>query len=43
LRFERVLAVSSILIDGQLTRTEDLGATLTHAVRVEVLPPFAGG
>ena len=43
LRFERVLAVSSILVDGQLARTEDLGATLTQSVRVEILPPFAGG
>jgi sulfur-carrier protein len=43
LRFERVLAVSSILVDGQLVRTEDLDATLTQSVRVEVLPPFAGG
>ena len=43
LRFERVLAVSSILVDGQLARTEDLEATLTQPVRVEILPPFAGG
>ena len=43
LRFERVLAVSSILVDGQLARADDLAATLTQPVRVEVLPPFAGG
>jgi sulfur-carrier protein len=43
LRFERVLAVSSILLDGRLARPEDLEATLTQSVRVEVLPPFAGG
>jgi molybdopterin synthase sulfur carrier subunit len=43
LRFERVLAVSSILVDGQLARTEDLDATLTQPVRVEILPPFDGG
>jgi molybdopterin synthase sulfur carrier subunit len=43
LRFERVLAVSSILVNGQLARAEDLAATLTQPVRVEVLPPFAGG
>jgi molybdopterin synthase sulfur carrier subunit len=43
LRFERVLAVSSILVDGQLARTEDLEKTLIQPVRVEVLPPFAGG
>ena len=43
LRFEKILAVSSILVDGQLARAEDLAATLTQPVRVEVLPPFAGG
>jgi sulfur-carrier protein len=43
LRFERVLAVSSILVDGQLARTEDLEELLSQPVRVEILPPFAGG
>jgi sulfur-carrier protein len=43
LRFEKVLAVSSILVDGQLVRIEDLDTTLTEPVRVEILPPFAGG
>jgi molybdopterin synthase sulfur carrier subunit len=42
-RFERVLAVSSILVDGQLARAEDLEQTLSQPVRVEILPPFAGG
>jgi len=43
LRFERVLAVSSILVDGKLTRADELAAGLTRPVRVEILPPFAGG
>jgi sulfur-carrier protein len=43
LRFERVLAVSSILVDGRLARTEDLEELLSQPVRVEILPPFAGG
>jgi molybdopterin converting factor small subunit len=43
LRFERVLAVSSILVDGKLTRADELDADLAGPVRVEILPPFAGG
>jgi hypothetical protein len=35
--------VSSILVDGKLTRAEELDADLAGPVRVEILPPFAGG
>jgi molybdopterin synthase sulfur carrier subunit len=42
-RFDRVLQLSSVLIDGRAAHLEDLERQLTHAVQVEVLPPFAGG
>jgi molybdopterin converting factor small subunit len=42
-RFDRVLRVSSVLIDGRTAHQEDLERQLTQAVQVEVLPPFAGG
>jgi molybdopterin converting factor small subunit len=42
-RFDRVLQVSSVLIDGRTAHQEDLERQLTQAVQVEVLPPFAGG
>jgi molybdopterin converting factor small subunit len=42
-RFDRVLQVSSILIDGRTAHQEDLERQLTQAIQVEVLPPFAGG
>ena len=42
-RFERVLSVSSLLIDGLIAQDADLDVTLTKPVRVEILPPFAGG
>lgn len=35
-----VLALSSLLIDGQVVRTD---APLTDGQTLEVLPPFAGG
>jgi sulfur-carrier protein len=41
--FDRVIKVSSVLIDGHTAHPEDLERQLTHAVQVEVLPPFAGG
>lgn len=40
---QRVLNVSSILVDGVRTAPMDQTAGLTEPVRVEVLPPFAGG
>ena len=42
-RFDRVITVSSVLIDGRTAHQEDLERQLSHAVQVEVLPPFAGG
>jgi sulfur-carrier protein len=41
--FDKVIAASSILIDGLAAHPEDLGRPLAVPVRVEVLPPFAGG
>jgi molybdopterin converting factor small subunit len=41
--FDRVISVSSVLIDGLVARSEDLVQPLTSGVRVEILPPFAGG
>jgi molybdopterin converting factor small subunit len=35
--------MSSVLIDGRTAHQEDLEQQLTEAVRIEVLPPFAGG
>jgi molybdopterin converting factor small subunit len=35
-----VLALSSLLVDGQVVRTD---ATLRDGQTLEVLPPFAGG
>ncbi len=42
-RFARVLAACSLLVDGTAAHADDLDTPLTGAVRVEVLPPFAGG
>ena len=42
-RFDRVIAMSSVLIDGRTAHPEDLERLLSQAVQVEVLPPFAGG
>jgi molybdopterin synthase sulfur carrier subunit len=42
-RFDRVVQLSSVLIDGRVAHLEDLEQQLTKAVQVEVLPPFAGG
>jgi molybdopterin synthase sulfur carrier subunit len=42
-RFERVIKMSSVLIDGRAAHQEDLERQLTEAVQIEVLPPFAGG
>ncbi|CAA9308855.1 MAG: hypothetical protein AVDCRST_MAG48-1891 [uncultured Friedmanniella sp.] len=42
-RFARVLGACSLLVDGLAAHEDDLRAPLTGPVRVEVLPPFAGG
>ena len=41
--FDRVIKASSMLIDGLTAHPEDLDRPLTAPVRVEILPPFAGG
>jgi len=41
--FDRVLSASSVLIDGLVAQHVDLGLERTEPVRVEILPPFAGG
>jgi hypothetical protein len=38
-----VLPSCSLLIDGRVLGEDDLRASLTRDVTVEVLPPFAGG
>ncbi|WP_091409577.1 MoaD/ThiS family protein [Friedmanniella luteola] len=42
-RFARVVAACSLLVDGLAARDAELDAPLDRPVRVEVLPPFAGG
>jgi molybdopterin converting factor small subunit len=42
-RFSRVVQACSLLIDGVAARPSDLDRVLTEPVRVDVLPPFAGG
>jgi len=42
-RFDRVLSASSLLIDGLVAQHVDLQRVLEEPVRVEILPPFAGG
>lgn len=40
-RLARVLGVSALLADG--VRVKDPGAPLDGTVRLDILPPFAGG
>ena len=42
-RFQRVVRACSLLVDGVAAHAKDLDRPLTDPVRVEVLPPFAGG
>jgi len=39
----RVLTASSLLVDGEAVRREDVGHQLPAGSTVDVLPPFAGG
>jgi sulfur-carrier protein len=41
--FDKVIQASSVLIDGLTAHPADLERPLTTPVRVEILPPFAGG
>jgi len=42
-RFRRVLTACTLLVDGIAAHERDLDRVLEGPVRVEVLPPFAGG
>ena len=42
-RFARVVAACTLLVDGLAAHEADLDRVLTGSVRVELLPPFAGG
>ncbi|HZA73598.1 MAG TPA: MoaD/ThiS family protein [Propionibacteriaceae bacterium] len=41
--FSRVVKACSLLVDGVAAHPDDLDRVLTEPVRVDVLPPFAGG
>jgi sulfur-carrier protein len=41
--FDKVIKASSVLIDGLTAHPADLERPLRVPVRVEILPPFAGG
>ena len=41
--FDKVIQASSVLIDGLTAHPADLERPLMAPVRVEILPPFAGG
>jgi molybdopterin synthase sulfur carrier subunit len=43
LRFSRVVQACSLLVDGVAVHPGDLDRVLSEPVRVDVLPPFAGG
>ncbi|WP_029069648.1 MoaD/ThiS family protein [Jonesia quinghaiensis] len=40
---QRVMGLSSYLVNGQSMSAENLGAPVAGDVAVDVLPPFAGG
>ena len=42
-RFDRLLAVCTVLVDGAGVHRERWEAPLDGPVRAEILPPFAGG
>ena len=42
-RFDRVLSVSSLLVDGLVCPAGERDRPLESPIRIEVLPPFAGG
>jgi sulfur-carrier protein len=42
-RFSRVVQACSLLVDGVAAHPDDLDRPLSGPVRVDVLPPFAGG
>ncbi len=42
-QFSRVVKACSLLVDGVAAHPDDLDRPLSGPVRVDVLPPFAGG
>lgn len=42
-RFDRLLTVCTVLVDGVVVHTDQWDAPLTGSVRAEILPPYAGG
>lgn len=42
-RFDRLLRVCTVLVDGVVVHPERLGDPVDGPVRAEILPPFAGG
>jgi molybdopterin synthase sulfur carrier subunit len=42
-RFTRVVGACSVLVEGVAAHDADLARPLAAPVRVELLPPFAGG
>jgi hypothetical protein len=42
-RFDRLLTVCTILVDGVVVHPEAWEAPLDGSVRAEILPPYAGG
>ena len=42
-RFSRVVQACSLLVEGVAAHPDDLDRPLSGPVRVDVLPPFAGG
>jgi sulfur-carrier protein len=42
-RFSRIVQACSLLVDGVAASPADLDRVLVEPVRVDVLPPFAGG
>jgi sulfur-carrier protein len=42
-RFDRLLGVCTVLVDGVVVHPEHWDAVLEGPIRAEILPPFAGG
>lgn len=42
-RFDRLLTVCTVLVDGVVLHSDHWDDPLTGSVRAEILPPYAGG
>lgn len=42
-RFDRLLAVCTVLVDGVVVHADRRGDPIRASVKAEILPPFAGG